>query len=99
MKWDVQWASATWAISLSVSGRLYGLGFSLPVRSQVDAQVRSSLASLLRREMVAPNKMLFQIPAMEPKKGLSGADIQQAIEDAEFAKRQLSDKTPRQGLP
>eukprot|EP00928_Gymnodinium_smaydae_P054697 TRINITY_DN38430_c0_g1_i1.p1 TRINITY_DN38430_c0_g1~~TRINITY_DN38430_c0_g1_i1.p1 ORF type:complete len:343 (+),score=69.51 TRINITY_DN38430_c0_g1_i1:110-1138(+) len=32
MEWDVAWSPASWALSLSVSGRQFGLGFTLALR-------------------------------------------------------------------
>jgi len=32
MEWDVQWATASWSVTLSVSGRLYGLRFTMDLR-------------------------------------------------------------------
>ena len=143
MEWDLLWAAASWSVSLSVSGRVYGVGFSLdlrlhrfgvrgrvkvviprgadgdlsqikvsflrppeldvavdchvvvgmvplPVRSQVDAKVRSSFARWLECELVEPNAMLFKLASMRPKRNLSDADVQQAIADAERAGRTKS---------
>jgi len=137
--WDVHWTSAAWSVSLSVSGRLYGLGFSLalrlhhfnirgrivvafpladggdlseihasfaeapeidftldstvafgmvplPIQSQVDARARSAISEVLRKEMVAPNRLELKINALGRKSFLTDQDVQQAINDAELAR-------------
>jgi len=142
MEWEVQWSTSSWAISVSVIGRQFGLSFSLdiclhhfsikgklkvalpngraldlsqilvsftelpqldfaidskvawgvvplPVQSQVDAIVRSSAVKWLTAEMVDPNAMKFQLAALKPKRELSDADVQQAILDAERARKKL----------
>jgi len=140
VEWAVAWASASWAVSLSVEGRLYGVGFSLglrlhgfgirgrvsiafpggdrgdlsevelcftelpevtfalesnvkmglvplPIRSQLDAKVRSTLSQVLSTSLVAPNKTSVKISALRPKQALTDNDIRQACEDAELARR------------
>lgn len=148
IQWDVEWRSASWSVTLSVAGRLYGVGFSLgvqlhhfgirgrlgttfpsgdrgdlsearlcfsevpqvdfvldstvacgfvplPVRSQVDAKVRSALTQVLIKEMVAPNQVTLRIAALRPKQGLTDHDVQQATEDAELAKQRLDGRAAR----
>eukprot|EP00927_Polykrikos_kofoidii_P000898 TRINITY_DN10337_c0_g1_i3.p1 TRINITY_DN10337_c0_g1~~TRINITY_DN10337_c0_g1_i3.p1 ORF type:complete len:230 (+),score=21.68 TRINITY_DN10337_c0_g1_i3:67-756(+) len=61
----------------------------LPVSSQIDAKLRSSISEWLTTEVVEPNRLSFTFDGLKPKEELSDADMRQAIMDAESVRRRI----------